>query len=598
MKFLTNYNIIIRFTTLILQFIIISLTCFFPDKLIAKSGQEHISEYKQWFGGGIVNDVSKDLNSSILDTVPWFKGEKAGGGLHRLHWGHSVEWYFGEMPSEETINTIKHWKGGNISNKEAIKLYKQYLPKGGGKELLVKHIRKSYPRLSIQHAEILADTVFVSHMEGDRATKSWPKMDKQVRERIEKKLSELKKPAVETIETVIDLDAMKVKGSNISEKAERFVRTAKNQERLATTIIAKAEKSIEISNPKDRHFIGIQKQEIKYMICRGDKERVNKILTRHHQDYNVLVNDDLFEKLKKDPKFSEHVKTGKIVVESDVLSKKTIQECSKDNLRKKSEQIIAKGEGLYAANKLKAFYEHIPQDVRISIKAGTIAALFSGLGNTWNVFQGDKEIDDAAMETLGTGVHAGTSLYVTNALIQRIGSGKYALTAIVDASGKELMPGIPPSVATTSAFLNYGVATFIFDQTKSVFFFAKGDIDANKFMIETGKNILTSSGSGVASMCAVALGCNPAGFTVMAVSIGGYLAVNQTISYAEKLNKRNYLFIDDVLGHLPLEMQNRITPWDRGDVVTPWDRADTITPWDRPDRQTSWDRPNNATPWD
>jgi hypothetical protein len=84
----------------------------------------------------------------------------------------------------------------------------------------------------------------------------------------------------------------------------------------------------------------------------------------------------------------------------------------------------------------------------------------------------------------------------------------------------------------------------------------------------------------------------------MAVSIGTYCAVNKVISYAEKINRRNYVFIEDVLGQLPLEMQHRITPAEREQRATPWDRADVQTPWDRPNTATPWEPASRSTPWD
>lgn len=560
----------------------------------AGSWKQHTTDFKLWFGGGIAENVAKDLNSSIIDTVPWFSGEKAGGKLHREHWGHTIEWYYAENPSRETIKTIKKWKGGNITDSEAFKIYKKHLPKGGGRELLIKRLRKSYPRLSRKNAGILTDAVFANHLEGDLKT---PEKIPAVNKRIKDLLYKLKRPPSEMIEVFLKIEVMEVKGENIAERALKFVNTPKNQEYMATATLSKIDKNVSVNNIQDRKFIGFSKNEKDYIFCRGNKGRVETILKRYNK-YTVMVQDDLFTKLKQDPKYTEKIRQGHIVSESHVLSTKTIQACSKENLQKKSEIMLASGEGIYVSNKLKALYQRLPKDVRISVKAGAVASLFSALGNTWAVIQGEKEIDNAAMESLGTGLHAGTSLYITNALIQKIGGGKYALTAIVDASAKELMPGITTSMAATSAFLNYGVATFIFDQTKSVYFFAKGNMNIKKFIRTTGKNVLTSSGAGVASMCSVALGCNPAGFTVMAVVIGGYLVVNQTLCYVEKLEKRNYLFIEDVLGHLPLEMQRRVTPWDRGDRITPWDRDDNITPWDQPSKQTPWNRPQNVTPWD
>lgn len=566
----------------------------FPPKMaFAKSGSEHVSDYKLWFGGGVANTVAKDLNSTIIDTVPWFSGNSAGGGQHRAHWGHNLEWYFGEHPSRETINAIKQWKGGVISEDEAIKIYRNYVPKGGGRELLVRRIRRNYPRLSRVDAELIADGVFASHLQGDRTTSTGIRLDQRTRQMLRK----LKRPPVEMVETVIGIDAMKIKGKDIADKASKFVSSPKNQERMAVLAIAKSEKGAKISNLQDRDFIGFRKNGKDYIVCKGPKGRVEKALLRY-KSRKVTVTDDLFAKLEKDPKFADKIKSGKIVRERDVLSSGTVNECTQEALKKRSENLIARSEGLYVSGRLKALYERLPKDVKISVKAGAVAAMFSALSNTWEVVQGEKSVDTAAAETFGTGLHAGSSLYVTNALIQKVGAGKYALSAIVNASTKELAPNVTRSVAVTSAFLNYGIATFIFDQSRSVFFFVKGDMNTNKLLKESAKNLITSSGSGLATMCAVALNCNPAGFTVMAISIGGYMVVNQAITYAENLNRRNYLFIEDILGDLPLEMQQRITPWDRTEAITPWDNEFAATPWNHKGERDLWDRNDKATPWD
>jgi hypothetical protein len=559
----------------------------------AKSGSEHISDYKHWFGGGVANSVAKDLNSTIIDTVPWFSGNTAGGGQHRIHWGHSLEWYFGEDPSREAINAIKQWKGGTVSEEEAIRIYRKYVPKGGGKELLVRRIRKNYPRLSRVNAELIADGVLASHLQGDRTTAAGIRLDQRTRQM----LGRLKRPPAEMVEMVISIDAMKIKGKDIADKASKFISSPKNQERIAVLTIAKSEKGAKISNIPDRDFIGFSKNGKDYILCKGDKGRIEKALLRHKRR-KVTVTDDLFAKLEKDPKFVDKINSGKIVRESDVLSSATVNDCSQEAIKKRSEKLIAQGEGLYVSGRLKGLYERLPKDVKISAKAGAVAAMFAALSNTWEVLQGEKSVDNAAAETFGTGLHAGSSLYVTNALIQKIGAGKYALSAIVDASTKELIPGVTRSVAVSSAFLNYGIATFIFDQSKSVFFFVKGDMNTDKFLKESAKNLITSSGSGLAAMCAVALNCNPAGFTVMAISIGGYMVVNQAITYAENLNRRNYLFIEDVLGDLPLEMQQRITPWDRAGAISPWDNQLADTPWSIKGEKDLWNRNDNPTPWD
>ena len=357
----------------------------------AKSGSEHVSDYKLWFGGGVAHSVAKDLNSTIIDTVPWFSGNTAGGGQHRAHWGHSLEWYFGEHPSREAIYAIKQWKGGAVSEEEAIRIYRKYVPKGGGKELLVRRIRKNYPRLSRIDAELIADGVFASHLQGDRTTSAGIRLDQRTRQMLKR----LKRPPVEMVETVISIDVMKIKGKDIADKASKFISSPKNQERMAVLAIAKSEKGANISNIQDRDFIGFRKNGKDYIVCKGDKGRIEKALLRH-KSRKVTVTDDLFAKLEKDPKFANKINSGIIVRESDVLSSETVNHCSQEAIKKRSEKLIAQGEGLYVTGRLKALYERLPKDVKISVKAGAVAAMFAALSTTWEVLQGEKSVDTAA----------------------------------------------------------------------------------------------------------------------------------------------------------------------------------------------------------
>ena len=326
----TKTNIYILVLTILLGFLGLDSSL---ETAFAKSGSEHVSDYKLWFGGGVANSVAKDLNSTIIDTVPWFSGNSAGGGQHRAHWGHSLEWYFGEHPSREAINAIKQWKGGTLSEEEAIRIYRKYVPKGGGKKLLVRRIRKNYPRLSRVDAELIADGVFGSHLQGDRTTSAGIRLDQRTRQMLRK----LKRPPAEMVETVLSIDAMKIKGKDIADRASKFISSPKNQERMAVLAIAESEKGVKISNIQDRDFIGFRKNGKDYIVCKGDKGRIDKALERH-KSRKVTVTDDLFAKLEKDPKFVDKINSGKIVRESDVLSRATVDDCSQEAIKKRSEK--------------------------------------------------------------------------------------------------------------------------------------------------------------------------------------------------------------------------------------------------------------------
>ena len=100
---------------------------------------------------------------------------------------------------------------------------------------------------------------------------------------------------------------------------------------------------------------------------------------------------------------------------------------------------------------MQAINAKIPKDLKIAGKAGLTAAVFSGLGNSWAVYKGEKEIAEAMMDTVGDGLHAGTSQYLTTALIQNLGDGKYAITAVVDSTTREIISGTSKSVLAGAA---------------------------------------------------------------------------------------------------------------------------------------------------
>ena len=107
--------------------------------------------------------------------------------------------------------------------------------------------------------------------------------------------------------------------------------------------------------------------------------------------------------------------------------------------------------------------------------------------------------------------------------------------------------------------LNLGIATFVFDETRIVYSFCRGNLTQEEFFSESGKAILRSGGSFAATYCAVAVSLTPSGPVVMFIAVGGYILADLAINKYEQWQDRKYLNIDDILWDLPFEVKNRIT---------------------------------------
>jgi len=271
------------------------------------------------------------------------------------------------------------------------------------------------------------------------------------------------------------------------------------------------------------------------------------------------IGEELKQALKHCTSGDEHCEAKEIV---EVLKKS-------DQLREKLADLVEEKAPLLAKalrsnavwkTVLTIYYAHerllgrLPQSLKVPVKAGTLTALLSGLQHTWNFLNDEEEAVEALVAVTQDTALTITSLYIAEGMIQSFEGGKYALTVIM----KE---GVSESAKQMGVFLNYGVATFIFDDTINVYYYLSSELSTEEFIEETGKSFLKATASGTATYCAVMLGASPGGPVVIAISIGTYVAVSIGIQYAEMLDERNYFFIEDALGNLPLSMQNKITPF-------------------------------------
>jgi hypothetical protein len=232
-----------------------------------------------------------------------------------------------------------------------------------------------------------------------------------------------------------------------------------------------------------------------------------------------------------------------------------------DKLIKNNQWSVSKENSKYfkLAGSMAARYHNLVKNLspaaQNAIKTGIVTGIISGVGHSWSVLNGEEGLEEAVQEVLKDSSLAGASIYISEGVIQNLGGGKYAITALIENSAKTTL-----SNQAIGTFLNYGVATFIFDEVHNVYHYAQGKITREQFIAETAKSAVKGTVAGGLSYATVMICKTSAGNpVVIAVSIAGYYIATKAIAAYEKLNKRNYFFAEDVLGKLPLNMQNRIT---------------------------------------
>jgi hypothetical protein len=211
----------------------------------------------------------------------------------------------------------------------------------------------------------------------------------------------------------------------------------------------------------------------------------------------------------------------------------------------------------------------LPPSSKRIMQTGASAFVISGLGNLYSLVKNEKNIEEAFIDTLTDTAKwtiIDTATEVAPAVMQRIGD-KYIISVLSHLNQ------------------NMGLFTFVFDEAHLIYNFTQVDLTLKEFISETGKNVLRASVvAGVQYICAgvAILQTIPGGgIIVSGIVIGSYFLVSTGIQYAEELNQRNYFFIEDVLGKLPLDMQNKITPFSDSKIKkTPfYVGSDKVTPF-------------------
>jgi hypothetical protein len=200
-----------------------------------------------------------------------------------------------------------------------------------------------------------------------------------------------------------------------------------------------------------------------------------------------------------------------------------------------------------ATNRYNTILNKIPEKLRQPAQAGLISGVISATISGYQVIQGDISVLDAVVDVTSNSFLSAQSIYISDAILIKIGN-KYALQTVAESTSSNLCKGF-------GAALNLGLATFIFDESKVIFTFCKGDISETEFYKETSKTILRTSGSYAAAYCSVAIGLSPTGPVVMAIAIGSYMLTDLAINKYEQWEARKYITIDDLIGQLPIKIK-------------------------------------------
>jgi hypothetical protein len=194
------------------------------------------------------------------------------------------------------------------------------------------------------------------------------------------------------------------------------------------------------------------------------------------------------------------------------------------------------------------FPEKYQNAAQSAIHAAMVTSMISMGINGYQVLFGEMDVEDAAKNIFkDTSLSAG-SVFISEAILVNLGD-KYALQSMV-----------PHGVAT-----NLGLATFIFDESVVLYNYFSGDINSTEFLHRSSEAIVKSGSSYLATYCTVALKLTTSGPVIMAIAMGGYILADQGIKYYQKMNSRNYLTYEDLLGKVPVNIKNRTTLYNAAD---------------------------------
>lgn len=197
----------------------------------------------------------------------------------------------------------------------------------------------------------------------------------------------------------------------------------------------------------------------------------------------------------------------------------------------------------------------MPEKLRPAFNMAAVTALISSMKNTWLFCNGELDASEALLNVAQDTILSGSSLYVSEAIIQHLGGGKFALTVLIDKP-TDFLGRLQHA---KGAALQYAVFTFVFDEATHIWkWVVSEEISTEDFVRETRDTMIKSVVSGTASYCTVLLaGVAATSPWVMAVAIGSSFMVSKALDVYEDYDSRHYFFIEDVIGRLPLEIQRK-----------------------------------------
>jgi len=339
---------------------------------------------------------------------------------------------------------------------------------------------------------------------------------------------------------------------------------------------------------------GISKVEIKATALKIFKEPEFTNKMTYHNNREFFINRGIKESdfLNKPDAYKKDLQTHKSDLAKKInLNKSTYKEFkSVLNQNGIAEDVYLKNPDKYKKiidDYKKTYNYKMKQNLKLSAQAGLMAFGFEMLSSL--VFEG-QDLGDALYDSAMKGGVAGGATFVAEGVVSSLGNGKFALTALVDEQSivkKAFGTGV-----------NYGLITFIMDESMSVYSWAVEGRSGEELLEDTLKNAVVAGSSFLTTSVMVLCGFAPGGIVVMAVAFGTEMLVSTAIDKAcEYHTFKNYLMEDDYIGFLPAEFLNTETPWNQPENETPWNQPENETPWNQPENETPWNQPENETPW-
>lgn len=138
----------------------------------------------------------------------------------------------------------------------------------------------------------------------------------------------------------------------------------------------------------------------------------------------------------------------------------------------------------------------------------------------------------------------------TTGIIQNISLKDGRSVKVLHVPVKNVVNGI-------NAGISAGVMTFILSEAATGYCYFKGDINTDKFVLESAKNCSAAILTGTATFVAVTLGATPGGPVVLAIGVGTYMLCDIAFSRLERAIDYGYFHVEDMLGEFPVEFQRR-----------------------------------------